>query len=874
MSVLKRIPELPHPEKIHGGDTTQYLRRLYTALVEDARLRSQDFNILNLTHVPYVDSRTYGCKADGVKDDTIDLQAAITSIGSNEKALLLAGTHVVSDDMTIPENVTVWFIEGGALNVASGKTVTINGRVNAGLYQIFDGDGSVSGLTQAIYPEWWGAVADGSTDDVSAITSAKDAIGNSGEIIFTNGSYKIDSNLTISQGTTLKFLDGAKIQIESGKVLTMNGSIDAGLQQIFSYPGNVSFGSTGDREIYPQWFGCKGDGSTSDRSNMVQTEASLANGGTITLVGTYIIEDDMSFGSDITLRFTNGSKLSVSLDKTVTINGSIKAGLHQVFTGSGEVSGIKQPIYPHWWGAIGNGSNDDSAAINSGLSVISSGGTIIFPNGTYKLSNDVTSAVDTTMEMIGSAKFSVDSAKTLTINGVIKAGLNQIFSGSGDVAGLRETVYPHWWGAKGNGSNDDSTAIQAAIDTLTNGGTILFPGGTYNIGTGLVINYHNIEFKGIGRHRWGGYGVAKIIADSISTTYMISVTNKSFKMKNLHIDGDDDATLDRIVYLVDTSNPVVLQDVRIENINAGSGIEIHANSKVAQSCYFYRVYVRYTQFPLYLNDENDLICQVVAEGCIFTGEHTAVWIGTDSNYVWSAHFSKCEFYVDSGGAHIRVVNIKRARSVTFHQCWFEPTSDISGTVTELVYVGDSHDVCNLAITDCFFYGNNSSGTLTTTYAIQLNKASGSYIAGNYYGDFNTAFIGTNNDDECVLICNGAGGAVQASTQIGVTNFMFRDLGDTWLHLVDGPGSSTYDDLKLDNLYAAGDVSALTFTDRTPYPKSLKEAVDIVKSVSGKDGEVDHEALHSSIKSNGGRNISALVSAHNMVLQDLLKKGNN
>ena len=39
-----------------------------------------------------------------------------------------------------------------------------------------------------------------------------------------------------------------------------------------------------------------------------------------------------------------------------------------------------------------------------------------------------------------------------------------------------------WFGAKGDGSTDDTAAIQAAIDALPGGGgTVSLPGGTYNI---------------------------------------------------------------------------------------------------------------------------------------------------------------------------------------------------------------------------------------------------------------------------------------------------------------------------------------------------------------------------------------------------------
>lgn len=49
-----------------------------------------------------------------------------------------------------------------------------------------------------------------------------------------------------------------------------------------------------------------------------------------------------------------------------------------------------------------------------------------------------------------------------------------------------------WFGAKGDGSTDDTAAIQAAIDVLPGGGgTVSLPGGTYNISSAIRIGDGN-----------------------------------------------------------------------------------------------------------------------------------------------------------------------------------------------------------------------------------------------------------------------------------------------------------------------------------------------------------------------------------------------
>jgi hypothetical protein len=141
------------------------------------------------------------------------------------------------------------------------------------------------------------------------------------------------------------------------------------------------------------------------------------------------------------------------------------------------------------WGATGNGTTDDKVAISRvDTWAAFESLPLYFPPGTYLISDDLT--ISAAIEMEPGAKFSIASGKTLTISGSIDAGLDQIFSGSGTVSlGKIKEVYPQWWGAKGDGSTDDTTEIQAAIDSLpTDGGKLFFPNGTYVISSSLVIS--------------------------------------------------------------------------------------------------------------------------------------------------------------------------------------------------------------------------------------------------------------------------------------------------------------------------------------------------------------------------------------------------
>jgi len=126
------------------------------------------------------------------------------------------------------------------------------------------------------------------------------------------------------------------------------------------------------------------------------------------------------------------------------------------------------------YGATGDGSTDDRAAINTAhTAATANGGRLIFPSGnsnsTYKISSSITFDSDVTLVFLPGAKLSVDNTFTATINGYIADTTHQIFTGAGSIGGqpLNEFVRPEWWGAVHDGATDASTAIQAALDFAT-----------------------------------------------------------------------------------------------------------------------------------------------------------------------------------------------------------------------------------------------------------------------------------------------------------------------------------------------------------------------------------------------------------------------
>jgi len=146
------------------------------------------------------------------------------------------------------------------------------------------------------------------------------------------------------------------------------------------------------------------------------------------------------------------------------------------------------------YGATGDGSTDDEAAIESAITAAAvNGGTVFFPTtaNSYKFLTAITVPANVTLKMSPGASFSGDGSSTLTVNGDIEDTDHQIFQSTMTPAFGAESkvpqIKPQWFGATGNGSTDDTTAIQAALDiAVDNLRPLYFPPGNYLISSAIA----------------------------------------------------------------------------------------------------------------------------------------------------------------------------------------------------------------------------------------------------------------------------------------------------------------------------------------------------------------------------------------------------
>jgi hypothetical protein len=87
-----------------------------------------------------------------------DLQTAISNLGGAPGVIELApAIFPVTANYTVPSNVTLLVKEGALFSLSPSVTLTINGALQVGRFQIFSGNGTVSGTPkiEAVLPEWF-----------------------------------------------------------------------------------------------------------------------------------------------------------------------------------------------------------------------------------------------------------------------------------------------------------------------------------------------------------------------------------------------------------------------------------------------------------------------------------------------------------------------------------------------------------------------------------------------------------------------------------------------------------------------------------------------------------------------------------------------
>jgi hypothetical protein len=207
----------------------------------------------------------------------------------------------------------------------------------------------------------------------------------------------------------------------------------------------------------------------------------------------------------------------ININADLNFNSHSATGLNGVTATSVNALSYTGYFSIYQFGAVGNGTTDDSGAFATAFSAMSSGGILMLPQGTFRISSNVTVPAGVVLMPLNST-IKIDNGIALfSHGGGIWAPPVQIFqfhsapsvtpvqfgnwSGSGSRTGLGTPpeFYPQWWGAKGDGATDDQPAFQQAVNSVGvnanpivtqihgTGGTLKIPNGHYILNETLTI---------------------------------------------------------------------------------------------------------------------------------------------------------------------------------------------------------------------------------------------------------------------------------------------------------------------------------------------------------------------------------------------------
>lgn len=149
--------------------------------------------------------RTDIANAGGAINDVVDastyasLNAAIADVcgSSAVKMLRISNTQTLSGNATVCSNVTLWIVGSGKISINASVTLILNGPLLAPVRKLFEGAGTVQGLTFA-RGEWFGCARDGTTDDTTCLQTALNSISSGGgKLVAGKGTYKITAVLQV-----------------------------------------------------------------------------------------------------------------------------------------------------------------------------------------------------------------------------------------------------------------------------------------------------------------------------------------------------------------------------------------------------------------------------------------------------------------------------------------------------------------------------------------------------------------------------------------------------------------------------------------------------------------------------------------------------
>lgn len=210
-----------------------YLNKTHRQLL-NSPTRSTRMDTIIFTNAVVSDSIIAAIQDIGINADMYStLSAAIDAAHASavRKTVVVSTAKTITVTDTLPSDVGLYVQKGGSIAISSGALFRIQGPFVAPRMQVFTGNGLDSvrfldGSISEIYPEWFGALNDSTTDATAAFQAAFDSSPRRHGTISLNGQgkgYIINSTVYFPRGSSGReiFLDGNGATIISSSADTL-----------------------------------------------------------------------------------------------------------------------------------------------------------------------------------------------------------------------------------------------------------------------------------------------------------------------------------------------------------------------------------------------------------------------------------------------------------------------------------------------------------------------------------------------------------------------------------------------------------------------------------------------------------------------------
>lgn len=335
---------------------------------------------------------------------------------------------------------------------------------------------------------------------------------------------------------------------------------------------------------------------------------------------------------------------------------------------------LRENVNPMGYGAIGNGTTNDAAALGNAAAA---GPLTITRN--HRVSTNTT--FNAPVQFVGNGRLTIDNGKTVTFNGGIVAADHRIFYGAGSVAGLKD--FEAKWITDANDATDDTAGLRKAINCIGPDGVLRMGLGVWKITDNLPVAGDHFSVRGSGRR-------ATKIKQYTPAKEVFAVTGDYFSLASLSTEHVTQGTSGGAAIDFDGTYYSTIDDFYAYKPYAGVQYRNGSNSHTGQRIFIEdatqnavlvssSVNVAWGEFQL-LNSNTTTLCLLgcirlvgAVEGCNFVSGHTyqgVFGLTTDADsYVFGAVPAYNKFhavYID--GCTSSTIN--KSIELDFVDCWF------------------------------------------------------------------------------------------------------------------------------------------------------------------------------------------------------------